>query len=105
MRQTPGTEENTARKGGHHRQEPFAFKTRTTAHIPTQEAATIEKGIELSEEEATLTTENGKTSSRLAQVPEENSMKDLHEHTAGGTGIMGTMNRRMKNQIPAYLCC
>ena len=28
--------------------------TRTTAAIPTQEAATIEKGIELSEEEATF---------------------------------------------------
>ena len=33
--------------------------TRTTAAIPTQEAATIEKGIELSEEEATF--DDGKT--------------------------------------------
>ena len=45
--------------------------TRTTAAIPTQEAATIEKGIELSEEEATF--DDGKTgnASRPAQVPEE----------------------------------
>ena len=44
---------------------------RTTAAIPTQEAATIEKGIELSEEEATF--DDGKTgnASRPAQVPEE----------------------------------
>ena len=45
--------------------------TRTTAAIPTQEAATMEKGIELSEEEATF--DDGKTgnASRPAQVPEE----------------------------------
>ena len=46
-------------------------QTRTTAAIPTQEAATSEKGIELSEEEATF--DDGKTgnASRPAQVPEE----------------------------------
>ena len=45
--------------------------TRTTAAIPTQQAATSEKGIELSEEEATF--DDGKTgnASRPAQVPEE----------------------------------
>ena len=45
--------------------------TRTTAAIPTQEAATSEKGIELSEEEATF--DDGKTgnASRPAQVPED----------------------------------
>ena len=45
--------------------------TRTTAAIPMQEAATSEKGIELSEEEATF--DDGKTgnASRPAQVPEE----------------------------------
>ena len=45
--------------------------TRSTAAIPTQEAATSEKGIELSEEEATF--DDGKTgnASRPAQVPEE----------------------------------
>lgn len=45
--------------------------TRTTAAIPAQEAATSEKGIELSEEEATF--DDGKTgnASRPAQVPEE----------------------------------
>ena len=45
--------------------------TRTTAAILTQEVATSEKGIELSEEEATF--DDGKTgnASRPAQVPEE----------------------------------
>src|SRR5574344_2502932 len=46
--------------------------TRTTAAIPTQEAATSEKGIELSEEEATFDDGNTETVSRPAQVPEEN---------------------------------
>ena len=45
--------------------------TRTTAAIPTQEAATIEKGIELSEEEATFDDGNTETVSHPAQVPEE----------------------------------
>ena len=45
--------------------------TRTTAAIPTQEAATSEKGIELSEEEATFDDGNTETTSRPAQVPEE----------------------------------
>ena len=45
--------------------------TRTNAAIPVQEAAISEKGIELSEEEATF--DDGKTgnASRPAQVPEE----------------------------------
>ena len=45
--------------------------TRTTAAIPTQQAATSEKGIELSEEEATFDNGNTETASRPAQVPEE----------------------------------
>ena len=45
--------------------------TRTTAAIPTQEAATSEKGIELTEEEATFDDGNTETVSRPAQVPEE----------------------------------
>ena len=45
--------------------------TRTTAAIPTQQAATSEKGIELSEEEATFHDGNTETTSRPAQVPEE----------------------------------
>ena len=45
--------------------------TRTTAAIPTQQAATSEKGIELSEEEATFDDGNTETASRPAQVPEE----------------------------------
>ena len=45
--------------------------TRTTAAIPAQEAATSEKGIELSEEEATFDDGNTETVSRPTQVPEE----------------------------------
>ena len=44
---------------------------RTTAAIPTQEAATSEKGIELSEEEATFDDGNTETVSRPTQVPED----------------------------------
>ena len=43
----------------------------TTAAIPTQEAATSEKGIELTEEEATFDDGNTETVSRPAQVPED----------------------------------
>ena len=45
--------------------------TRTTAAIPAQEAATSEKGIELTEEEATFDDGNTEIASRPAQVPEE----------------------------------
>ena len=45
--------------------------TRTTAAIPTQEAATSEKGIELTEEEATFDDGNTETAFRPAQVPED----------------------------------
>ena len=45
--------------------------TRTTAAIPTQEAATSEKGIELTEEEATFDDGNTEIVSRPAQVPED----------------------------------
>ena len=45
--------------------------TRTTAAIPTQEAATSEKGIELSEEEAPFDDGNTETVSRPVQVPED----------------------------------
>ena len=45
--------------------------TRTTAAIPTQEAAISEKGIELSEEDATFDDGKAKTDSRSAQVPED----------------------------------
>ena len=45
--------------------------TRTTAAIPTQEAATSEKGIELSEEEATFDDGNRKAASRPVQVPDD----------------------------------
>lgn len=45
--------------------------TRTTAAISTQEAAISEKGIELSEEEATFDDGNTETASHPAQVPED----------------------------------
>ena len=45
--------------------------TRTIAAIPTQHAATSEKGIELSEEDATFDDGNTETAFRTAQVPEE----------------------------------
>lgn len=45
--------------------------TRTTAAILAQEAATSEKGIELTEEETTFDDGNTETVSRPAQVPED----------------------------------
>ena len=45
--------------------------TRTTAAIPTQQAATSEKGIELSAEDTTFDDGNTETVSHPAQVPEE----------------------------------
>ena len=45
--------------------------TRTTAAIPTQEAATSEKGIGLAEEDATFDDGNAEAVYRPAQVPEE----------------------------------
>ena len=45
--------------------------TRTTAAIPTQQAATSEKGIELSAEDATFDDESTESASRTVQVPEE----------------------------------
>ena len=45
--------------------------TRTTTAIPTQQAATSEKGIELSEEDTTFDDGNTETASRKVQVPEE----------------------------------
>ena len=44
---------------------------RTTAATPVPQAATSEKGMELSEEEATFDDGNAETASRPAQVPEE----------------------------------
>ena len=45
--------------------------TRTTTAIPAQEAATSEKGIELSEADTTFDDGNTETVSRPAQVPED----------------------------------
>ena len=67
--------------------------SRTTAAIPTQEAATSEKGIELSEEEATFDDGNTETVSYPAQVPEENSMKPSRASRLRNWSS-GRMNRR-----------
>ena len=45
--------------------------TRTTAAIPTQQAATSEKGIELSAEDTTFDDGNTETASRPRQIPED----------------------------------
>ena len=45
--------------------------TRTTAATPVPQTATSEKGMELSEEDATFDDGNAETASRPAQVPEE----------------------------------
>ena len=65
--------------------------TRTTAAIPTQEAATSEKGIELSEEEATF--DDGNTT---------NSMKPSRASRPRNWSTE-KMNRRMKNQTKSRL--
>ena len=50
---------------------PETVRETPPAAIPTQEAATSEKGIELTEEEATFDDGNTETVSRPAQVPED----------------------------------
>ena len=50
---------------------PETARVTPPAAIPTQEAATSEKGIELTEEEATFDDGNTETVSRPAQVPED----------------------------------
>ena len=67
--------------------------TRTTAAIPTQEAATSEKGIELSEEEATFDDGNTETVSRPAQVPEE-KLDETFTSIPPSELSSGRMNRR-----------
>ena len=49
----------------------YIFQSFLPYSRPAQEAATSEKGIELSEEEATFDDGNTETASRPAQVPEE----------------------------------
>ena len=76
--------------------------TRTTAAILAQEAATSEKGIELSEEEATFDDGNTETVSRPTQVPEDNSMKPSRASRPRNWSTE-KMNRRMKNQTKSRL--
>ena len=61
----------TAAKPEAVREIPPADTPDITAAIPTQEAATSEKGIELTEEEATFDDGNTETVSRPAQIPED----------------------------------
>lgn len=67
--------------------------TRTTAAIPTQEAATIEKGIELSEEEATF--DDGKTGNASARHKSrrKNSMRPSRAYRRRNWDT-GTTNRK-----------
>lgn len=60
--------------------------TRTNTATPVQEAATSEKGIELSEEEATFDVETGKPPQSRTS-PGKQTRRNLHEHDTGGTGI------------------
>ena len=71
--------------------------TRTTAAIPTQEAATSEKGIELSEEEATF--DDGNTRHKYRRT---NSMKPSRASRPRNWSTE-KMNRRMKNQTKSRL--
>ena len=67
--------------------------TRTTAAILAQEAATSDKGIELSEEEATLTTETRKPSHARHKYRRTNSMKPSRASRLRNWSS-GRMNRR-----------
>ena len=72
IKQETAQEEVPAEKAGIIGKSRFSMaSTRTTATIPTQQAATSEKGIELSEEEATFDDGNTETTSPTVQVPEE----------------------------------
>ena len=78
--------------------------TRTTAAIPTQEAATSEKGIELSEEEATF--DDGNTTRKPSHARHKyrrtNSMKPSRASRPRNWSTE-KMNRRMKNQTKSRL--
>ncbi len=76
--------------------------TRTTAAIPTQEAATSEKGIELSEEEATFDDGNTETVSRPTQVPED-KLDETFTSIPTRNWSTERMNRRMRNLTKSRL--
>ena len=76
--------------------------TRTTAAIPTQEAATSEKGIELSEEEATFDDGNTETAHARHKYRRTNSMKPSRASRPRNWSTE-KMNRRMKNQTKSRL--
>ena len=72
IKQETAQEEVPAEKAGIIGKSRFRMaSTRTTAAIPTQQAATSEKGIELSAEDTTFDDGNTETASHPAQVPEE----------------------------------
>ena len=72
--------------------------TRTTAAIPTQEAAISEKGIELSEEDATFDDGKAKTDSRSAQVPEDKLDETFRAFRLRNWNS-GRMSRKRTNRI------
>lgn len=72
---------------------------RTTAATPVPHTATSEKGIALSEEEATFDEGNTETASRTAQVPEEKLDETRPSRTSHRRNWSSTrMNRQMKNR-------
>ena len=76
--------------------------TRTTAAILAQEAATSDKGIELSEERLLLTTETRKPSHARHKYRRTNSMKPSRASRPRNWSTE-KMNRRMKNQTKSRL--
>lgn len=67
--------------------------TRTTAAIPTQEAATLEKGIELSEEEATFDDGKRETHPARHKSRRKNSMRPSRAYRRRNWDT-GTTNRK-----------
>lgn len=72
--------------------------TRTTAAIPVPQTATLEKGIELSEEDATFDDGNAETASRPAQVPED-KLDETFTSIPPSELEYGRMNRKRVNRI------
>ena len=76
--------------------------TRTTAAIPTQEAATSEKGISCRRKRLLLTTETRKPSHARHKYRRTNSMKPSRASRPRNWSTE-KMNRRMKNQTKSRL--
>ena len=76
--------------------------TRTTAAIPTQEAATIEKALSCRRKRLLLTTETRKPSHARHKYRRTNSMKPSRASRPRNWSTE-KMNRRMKNQTKSRL--